>query len=822
MHNFNWHKICLIILPKNNAFAKIYLPFLFTKSTLKYKKYIRRIFVGLLCCILALILSVFILFAFYKKELTANLITNLKKQNGLILKVEDIDVSIFSSWPNAAIELNDITLSDSISVDQPFLKAGSIALALDISKLIRKQFIIESVFIKDADLDLIKEKDKTNFQFSVNKTDTTGTAVKFEIKKISIKNTQFNFADKERGQHIDILFKENVARLKHQVDGIEAGFEGETKIGGLLFKQNKGAFLKNTNASMSLHVSIFSNQKTIFVHSPSSITINNHPYNVSSFIDLENKKQLLLNIDSRNINYNNGVALLNQSLQKKLSNFNVNGDVDGKIMIIASLGAKQEPILIANLSGRKNNITIGNSKIPYSNVSFKGSIISLDSSKQMGNTETAKIEFREIKGNVYDFPFTASVTVNNFDEAYIKIKADLFINASKIRSKATDEFILKGNCVAKIKYEGPAKKLNKEEFLNAPMKLNAAMFFNALSYQQINKPYIYTIDGNANLINKNLQFENLLLKTEAGNVTLKGNINGFASYVLGYSDGFKTKLLASSESINLNPYLLTVNKVKQSNKAAYKKAIKAEQSNFEFDVVLQAKKLAMRNVKATNATINLVHKNKLLDIRSVDMNACGGKLVASGTILDLTKINANVKIENMDVNKLFDEFENFGQKAIVSENLQGRIFVETKFKTDLDNKMEVIGNTLKGEVKLKLKDGHLVNYKPIQNISDYIFRNRDFKDVSFSEINETCTINGFEMQIREMEVASSVLDLYVSGNYNFKNESNINLIIPWSNLKKRGKDYIPKTSGKSFDDAKGLKLNYSGLPKKMKLSLGHK
>ena len=135
--------------------------------------------------------------------------------------------------------------------------------------------------------------------------------------------------------------------------------------------------------------------------------------------------------------------------------------------------------------------------------------------------------------------------------------------------------------------------------------------------------------------------------------------------------------------------------------------------------------------------------------------------------------------------------------------------------------MEVIGNTLKGEVKLKLKEGHLINYKPIQNISDYVFKNRDFKDVSFSEINETCTIDGFEMQIREMEVASSVLDLYISGTYNFKSESNINLIIPWSNLKKRDKNYIPKASGKSFDDAKGLKLNYSGLPKKMKLSLGH-
>lgn len=788
---------------------------------MKYKKYIKHIFIGLLSCIAAIIISIFILFTFYKKELTYNLISNLKKQNGLILQVGDIDVSFFSSWPNAAIQLNNISLSDSFSVEKPFLKASSISLALDVTKLIHKQFIIESVFIKDANINLVKENDRSNFQFKTNNTDTVSSTVKFEIKKISVKNTKFNFEDRDRGQVIDILFKENIVRLKHQLDGIEAKLEGETKIGGLLFKKEKGAFLKNTEATMDLRADIFLKRKTIFIHSPSVVIIHNHPFNVSSYIDLNDKKQLLLNIQSKNINYNNGVAILNEHLQKKLANFNVDGDVDGKIMIIAPLGIKQEPIIIAQLAGYKNKVTIGNSKIPYSGISFKGTIVSLDTSKKMGNTETAKIIFKEIKGDIYDFPFTASVVVNNFDNPFIKIYATLFINASKIRSKATEEFILKGNCVAKIKYEGPTKKLNKDEFLNEPMKLNAAMFFNTLSYQQIDDPHIYTVDGNANLVNKNLQFENLLLKTDAGNVTLKGNVSGFASYVLGYTDGFKTKLLANSDNINLNPYLLGVNKLKKSNKVEYKKAIKAQQSNFEFDVILQAKKLLIRNVKATNAVVKLIHKNKLLDIRSVDMNACGGKLTASGTIFDLTKIKADVKVENMDVNSLFSEFENFGQKAIGGENLKGNIFVDTKFKTELDNKMEVIGNTLMGEVKLKLKNGHLIDYKPIQNISDYIFKNRDFKDVSFSEINGTCKINGFEMVIQEMEVASSVLDLYVSGNYNFKNESNINLIIPWSNLKRRGKDYIPKMSGRSFDDAKGLKLNFSGAPKKMKLSLGH-
>jgi len=129
---------------------------------------------------------------------------------------------------------------------------------------------------------------------------------------------------------------------------------------------------------------------------------------------------------------------------------------------------------------------------------------------------------------------------------------------------------------------------------------------------------------------------------------------------------------------------------------------------------------------------------------------------------------------------------------------------------------------MKGEVQLKLKDGHLRNFEPLQKISDYIFRKRDFQDISFSELNETFLIDGFKMQIQEMEIASNVLNLYMSGVYHFKEKSNINILIPWSNLKKRGKNDIPKNSGQSAENSNGLKLNYAGYPNKMKLNLGNK
>jgi hypothetical protein len=128
-----------------------------------------------------------------------------------------------------------------------------------------------------------------------------------------------------------------------------------------------------------------------------------------------------------------------------------------------------------------------------------------------------------------------------------------------------------------------------------------------------------------------------------------------------------------------------------------------------------------------------------------------------------------------------------------------------------------------GEVKLKLREGHLVNFEPVQNLSNFLFKNRDFNDVAFSELSETFQLEGFKMRINELEIASNVLDLFVvDGLYDFKGKSNINILVPWSNLKRRGKNYVPKNSGQSAENTRGLKLNFQGPSKNMKLSFGHK
>jgi len=148
-------------------------------------KYIKRFFLGLLILLILSGATVFVLITYYKKEMGALLVANLKTNYGLELKVEDITVSFFDNWPHASVKLKDVYLANSNSpgISAPLLKAGSIALSFNLERMMHKEFVVKNISINDADLNLIRNADGSkNFEFKKPQHDTSKhTGISFEV-----------------------------------------------------------------------------------------------------------------------------------------------------------------------------------------------------------------------------------------------------------------------------------------------------------------------------------------------------------------------------------------------------------------------------------------------------------------------------------------------------------------------------------------------------------------------------------------------------------------------------------------------------------------
>lgn len=793
---------------------------------MKKRKYLKRIFFILLFIVVTPLIAAFLAVTFYKKELTDLLVAQAKDTYGLTIHIGETKVSIFENWPNASIEIKDVSAATMLSSSPAptLLQAQSISVSFDMMKLLEKKFVVNSFSIEHGAITLIKDKHgNTNFKIK-EKSDTVKTAspLQFDLRKINVKDLRLDFKNEEHEKHIGILFLDNEVRLRMQDKIVKANLSGNIKIEELLFKPAKGPFLKNTTAAIYLNTSFYSTHPSLFVDETSYVIIDEEKYSLVSFVQLEEDKKLTLKINAPQADFKKGLRLLNTKIQESLSKINVINPVSVDATIIAPIGRSADPELYVSMSGSNNDITIGNTEIPYSHVSFKGYLRSMGDKGETEDLRNGAVVFKDVKGLVYDFPFKASVLISNLKEASIHIKADIRIPGSKIKFKPGTDFILDGLCLANVDYTGDTRHLNSNDFLDAPQQLKLKVAFKEFSYRTGTDQPAYVISGDAEGMNKDISFKDIKLQTVGGDFIIEGNATDFVPYAFGRKNGFNATIQAFTNNLDLTSMIaksFAASEQKSTTSLSKQDVKEAMDGAFVFKMGMYAKKLIIRNLIATDAVAEMNYSNKTIDVTKLTMKACNGNLSVSGKLNNFTTLQASILIKNMEVKTMFEQFEDFGQKTISSKKLRGTISVSADLKARLNERFQLQAPDLDGVVQLKLKDGHLLDFEPLQSISPY-FRNRDFKDITFSEINQTFKIKGTEMDIQNLEIASNVLNLYVDGIYSFKGNSDLNIRIPLSNLKRRDKDYIPKSLGEEGKTARALLLNAHGLPDKIKISLG--
>jgi hypothetical protein len=801
-------------------------------------RFLKIFFLSLLALITLTAIAVYIVLTWYKNDVTLLLTDTLKKNYGINVVIGDVNISYFANWPQASVQLKDVTLcNDTVKREHAIvINAKSIGLSFNLRKLMDRQFSVRDISMRDADITITRNNLPPHPDEPRKRPDTTiHKRFEIDLRAVHFKRIKFRFLNPARGQKIAVDLVDNDLKVKLFEDGITGTLTGKTFFPGLVFNPRKGEFLKNCRAQLNFNVSFFRDEKTMMVKPGSWAVIDNQQYDLSCLLWLGENRRLALRAKGRQLRYERTAALLPARIRKKLENFVVKKPLDANILLVASLGKREEPVLLLHISGEHSDLEIGSSKIPYSDVTFHGRLISIDSSLTMGDNDHAVLMFYPLTGKLYSHPFQARITMRNLSDPFVTVTGKVVVNTAQLPIEPTDDLILNGYVNASVKYSAPADKINKREFLGPGTTLSASMSFKDVTYREASRNYVYRVNGTANLQHRNLTFKNVTLHSLPGTFTVAGSVDHFLDFALGEKRVFKGRFNAVTDILDLNPVLAKMASSKKDSAQVVRASsvpLPANQPSspastaapqYEFNVTLRADSFKARQVTGTSAAMKMEYKRNLLRLTSFQMNLCEGKCSGSGTIRDLNKLDASVEMEDMNVEELFRQFENFGQTAIVSENLSGKISVDATFKSRLDEKMEVIGSTMSGDVNLHVKNGRLIHFEPLQNLASFLFRNRDFTDIRFSELNEAFSVNGYTLRIKELEIASSVLDLYVVGGIlDFKGISTLNVLVPWHNLKKRERNYIPRNSGQSSENTKGLKISFQGPVKKMKISLGHK
>ncbi|MEO7524289.1 MAG: AsmA-like C-terminal region-containing protein, partial [Ferruginibacter sp.] len=278
-----------------------------------------------------------------------------------------------------------------------------------------------------------------------------------------------------------------------------------------------------------------------------------------------------------------------------------------------------------------------------------------------------------------------------------------------------------------------------------------------------------------------------------------------------------------SPSLNLNSfiYLLAAKKsIASSAPARNKKIISNVASKIDaildqgkLNVQLKASRLTYRKFEAQNVLADLTFLTDSYLINNASMNHAGGRMNLKGSLVPELKNNMvklDMTINDVDVQKLFTSFENFGQDGITDKNLEGRFTAKARATLILNESGKVNPSSLSSTVDFSLKDGALNNYEPVKEIQRFIFKKRDFDNIRFAELKDRLDIKNGEITINRMEIQSSVLSMFVEGIYSQRGNTDISIQVPLNNLKKRDSAYNPENMG--VDKKAGKSIFMRGRP----------
>jgi len=281
-------------------------------------------------------------------------------------------------------------------------------------------------------------------------------------------------------------------------------------------------------------------------------------------------------------------------------------------------------------------------------------------------------------------------------------------------------------------------------------------------------------------------------------------------------------LKITSPNLDMGSFL-----VKRSSKKKSAKEIKQDNkrvsdmldklfTTLQFDIEVGIDKLKNRSFNASKISGNIKLNETSLDMNDIKMTFAGGKVNMSLTMKDIQKDINPIEVKatgtNIAVKEMFRSFDNFKQASITDKNLEGTVSFDSRFRLKLNDDFNIMLPTLNGDVNMIVRNGRLINVEAIHNMSNFLFRKRDFDDVRFAQITSKCKITHRYLQFSRMEIQSTVLSLFLEGKYSLDNDTDLSIQVPLSNLKKRNKDFVPKNVGTDAKVGPSVYLTAKGLP----------
>ncbi len=757
-----------------------------------FKKWAKRIFlivgVGFLLILVTLISLAFI----YQERVKEYIHNEINKNYADIVHVEKInDVSILKTFPSLSVEVENIIVKE-LWENNPKDTLASIAFAylkINLWDLFQNKITFDEIKLKQGEIYLKQDKfGKFNF-IEEEKKDSNSTLF-LDLTKVSLQNIKLSY------EHVTTYPNINTYSIIFNKVAFSGNFSEKN------YEMNINGFIKTHQIASAGYFTV--NEKEVYIEGKCSVDQIKNIYNIQDLI-LEIEKKLSVKTNAHIVKNREGYLMnanfsleeaeisdlstvLSDSALKHIHNLNTSGIFDMQATYVGMLDAIHPP-QISIKSHFKNtsfsidslNVQINNAK---ANLEFHNSSQNLQQFTLLLNGFEAEIN----KGTIHGNARIDDVTTAPF------LKTD--IQVERIPASLLNHYLKKNN----ITLTEPTSKINvhaeilfEQDFSvskTQPVKYNGTLLFKDFDLHYTKNEPVDLED-----INISAAFNNDFLDIQHFSAILGGEDEIKASGKISYTESNKAGFHIHCKTLHLEKALGLFS-------ASGDPSDVQDTASLHIFLLgdINIDRFYYKKIELDHVVASLEYGNQVFQLKNFAFSGFDGEGVFNGTISNSKNrsvFEGAAHLKNINIQKLFSQFENFDQTFITQDNLKGIANLDVNYTIPFNSKGIELPKIMISS-QIKIEKGELNNLQVFQDICDFVQQKKlyatfidyktmssKFKNIKFSTLSNEIIIKDNKIFIPKMNIQTSAMGLEAKGIHSFNNEVNYSFSFYLSELMKK-------------------------------------
>jgi hypothetical protein len=729
-------------------------------------KFIRKIFIIIIIAITVLIASL-LGFSYFKSDaLKQEIVSQLNQYLEVEVSVGKIDLNVIKQFPYITVGFQNVAAKGKYpDENEKLINAAEISVLFNIVELIQGKYILKKIIIKNAFLNIITHPDgKTNYQIIKTVDRSESSSFKMDLTHVSFHNVSVSYAHYPSNQ--EYLFRINKGTLKGAFSKSNQTFDFHGDLFTTHIKSGSKSYLNNSEVLLDLNMEVDRNNKVVQIKN-GEIKTNGLKFSVLGKIETHDKKpQLDLTIESHKAKLETLLKTIPQAFLEPVQHYHLKGLIKTSAQIKGAFAGNQVPRILISFVVENGEFIYPAKKMELNNIHFTGSFDNGNLHKKESYQLLIKDAQVQLKGGL----LSGQLSIHNFIKPIVSVEFSTKFNLENLPDYFRIDTLKKINGTLEIEMKFKNQLQNFRRFMVKDFitsSTQGTMKLSNMNFELINSLHHFlNFNGSFRFNNKDLEIDHFSGDVSGTDFQLKGAFQNILAYAFTQTEPVFIDADLKCNKMDLGNLIPKSETKKNSNGLHFSDRI-------NYQINFRVNEFNFRKFSATHITGNIKQNNRIVSISRASFQSMDGTVNLSGKINGRNPVNhlisCNATIQNVNIQKLFADFGNFGQENLTDRHIRGTVAAEIEYNSTLSPFLKVSSGSVYTLADITISDGELINYSPLLKLSKYI-KEEELRHVRFSNLKNQVRIQNEVVHIPQMDIESSSLNINLFGNHNFNNQ----------------------------------------------------